>query len=75
MHLNISIQLGLQIESMKNGQKLNELSTLYLIMNEKTVDKYKLLTTDLLGAGSFAKVYKGIDTTNNRLVAIKMLPK
>ncbi|CAD8210504.1 unnamed protein product [Paramecium pentaurelia] len=44
-------------------------------MNEKTIDKYKLLSTDLLGAGSFAKVYKGIDTTNNRQVAIKMLPK
>lgn len=42
------------------------LSTLYLIMNEKTVDKYKLLTTDLIGVGSFAKVYKGVDTTTNR---------
>lgn len=35
---------------------------------------YEYSENDLLGEGSFASVYKGIITKNNRLVAVRLLP-
>ena len=35
---------------------------------------YEYNVKDLLGEGSFAKVYKGIITKNNRVVAVRLLP-
>ena len=35
---------------------------------------YEYNEKDFLGEGSFAKVYKGIITKNNRVIAVRILP-
>jgi hypothetical protein len=50
MHWNTLTRQELLTESMRSGLKLNDIN----YMNEKTVDKYKFTSTDVLGAGSFA---------------------
>jgi hypothetical protein len=35
---------------------------------------YEYSESDFLGEGSFAKVYKGIITKNNRVIAVRILP-
>lgn len=39
-------------------------------LNNNTIKHY-ILTKELIGSGSFAKVYKGINTKNDKIVAIK----
>ena len=36
--------------------------------------KYSISQSDILGEGSFGKVYRGYDHTNNKWVAVKQIP-
>jgi len=41
----------------------------------KMIGKYSFNPEDLLGQGSFGKVFRGKNTENNKSVAIKMIDK
>ena len=41
----------------------------------KKINKYHFNPTSVLGKGSFGKVFKGVNTENGKIVAIKMINK
>ena len=41
----------------------------------KKINKYHFNPTSVLGQGSFGKVFKGVNSENGKIVAIKMINK
>lgn len=44
-------------------------------MSIKQIDGYKIKMNECLGRGSFGSVYVGVTDTNDKKVAIKVIPK
>lgn len=42
---------------------------------EKKIDKYSFSLNQILGEGSFAKVYRGQNMWNKEVIAVKMVDK
>ena len=43
--------------------------------NEKHIENYSYIVTDILGKGTFGSVYKGKNVNTNETVAIKVIDK